>query len=123
MAQGAAWIAVLSWRPGCGEQGLVRSQPSPLSSQLGQDCTASQRGGGWKCEACGNKHGKAPYVLTVDHVVDHSPANVKRSNLAALCQRCHLRRQAMRPAPKTKREALMRLRLRYEGEQTQARLL
>jgi 5-methylcytosine-specific restriction endonuclease McrA len=62
-------------------------------------------------------------VLTVDHVVDHDPMNVKDGNLAALCRRCHLRRQGMRPAPTTKREALRRLRRRYEEEQSQAVLL
>jgi 5-methylcytosine-specific restriction endonuclease McrA len=77
---------------------------------------------GWKCEACGNPHGKTPYVLTVDHVVDHDPSNVAPENLAALCQRCHLRRQGMRPKPMTKEEAIERLRRRYEAEQAQATL-
>ena len=77
---------------------------------------------GWRCEACDNPHGSPPYILTVDHVVDHAPENVERSNLAALCQRCHLRRQGMRPAPQSKQEALRRLRRRYEEEQMQARM-
>jgi len=77
----------------------------------------------WCCQACGNPHGKPPYVLTVDHIVDHDPMNVETSNLAALCQRCHLRRQGMVPAPKTKREALRRLRRRYKEEQSQGVLL
>lgn len=77
---------------------------------------------GWQCEACGNPHGKSPYVLTVDHVVDHNPANVTPENLAALCQRCHLRRQGMRPRPATKHEALERLRARYEAERSQQAL-
>jgi 5-methylcytosine-specific restriction endonuclease McrA len=77
---------------------------------------------GWCCEACGNPHGKSPYVLTVDHIIDHDPANVEPDNLAALCQRCHLRRQGMRPRPQTKAEALERLRRRYEAEQAQGRL-
>ena len=33
-------------------------------------------------------------VLTVAHVYDHSPENVTPGNLAALCQRCHLRHDA-----------------------------
>lgn len=78
---------------------------------------------GWRCEACGNPHGPSPYVLTVDHVVDHDPANVAPENLAALCQRCHLRRQGMRPRPTTKAEAIERLRRRYEHEQGQLTLL
>jgi 5-methylcytosine-specific restriction endonuclease McrA len=77
---------------------------------------------GFKCEACLNPHGKSPYVLTVDHVIDHDPANVEDWNLVALCQRCHLRRQGMRPLPKTKEEAIRRLRQRYEAEQAQLRL-
>lgn len=77
---------------------------------------------GWKCEACGNPHGPSPYVLTVDHVVDHDPGNVSDDNLVALCQRCHLRRQGMRPLPKTKDEAIRRLRSRYEAELGQKRL-
>jgi 5-methylcytosine-specific restriction endonuclease McrA len=74
---------------------------------------------GWRCEACGNPHGPSPYVLTVDHVVDHDPQNVADENLAALCQRCHLRRQGMRPKPRTKAEAIERLKARYESEQSQ----
>ena len=74
---------------------------------------------GWTCEACGNPHGPSPYILTVDHVVDHDPSNVAPENLAALCQRCHLRRHGMRPKPQTKQEAIERLRRRYEYEQGQ----
>lgn len=84
--------------------------------------TAVKEAAGWRCEACGNPHGPPPYVLTVDHCVDHDPANVARENLAALCQRCHLRRQGMRPLPTTKEEAIRRLRHRYEHEQGQMHL-
>ena len=77
---------------------------------------------GWRCEACDNPHGPPPYILTVDHVVDHNPANVARDNLAALCQRCHMRRANMIPAPQTKAEALRRLSRRYAEEQQQGRL-
>ena len=48
---------------------------------------------GWKCERCGVKHGHAPNVLTVHHL-DGNKGNLERWNLAALCQRCHLRIQA-----------------------------
>lgn len=78
---------------------------------------------GWKCEACGNPHGRPPYVLTVDHCVDHNPANCADWNLVALCQRCHLRRHGMKPKPLTKVEAIERLRARYEAEQSQMNLL
>lgn len=77
---------------------------------------------GWKCEACGNPHGAPPYVLTVDHCVDHDPMNVADENLAALCQRCHLRRHGMKPKPQTKADAIERLRQRYQAEQGQQTL-
>jgi len=50
---------------------------------------------GWKCEFCGVENGKphpvtgSKVVLTVAHL-DHNPSNNNRSNLRALCQRCHL---------------------------------
>ena len=77
---------------------------------------------GWCCQACDAPHGPPPHILTVDHVVDHDPANVDIDNLAALCQRCHLRRQGMSPPPRTKEEAIRRLRRRHEGELMQGAL-
>lgn len=48
---------------------------------------------GWKCERCQHAHEVATgYVLTVHHL-DGNKANVADWNLAALCQRCHLRVQ------------------------------
>ena len=50
---------------------------------------------GNKCEWCGAQNGKphpetgSVVVLTVAHL-DHTPENCADSNLAALCQRCHL---------------------------------
>ena len=56
---------------------------------------------GWCCEGspaypdCRASHGQAHpvtgsrVVLTVGHL-DHNPANVKRANLKAWCQRCHV---------------------------------
>lgn len=82
--------------------------------------TAVKEAAGWKCEACENPHGPPPYVLTVDHI-HHDPEN-EDAVLVALCQRCHLRRQGMRPRPMTKEEAIRRLRLRYEAEQAQGTL-
>lgn len=80
---------------------------------------AVKQAAGWTCQGCGAEHGPAPYVLTVDHVVDHDPSNVDPSNLAALCQRCHLRRHGMRPAPRTVEEALRRLGERVRLERAQ----
>lgn len=76
---------------------------------------------GWQCEACGAPHGPPPRVLTVDHL-DHVPENMERENLVALCQRCHLRRQGLRPRPRDKAEALERLRRYQENEDAQGGL-
>lgn len=48
---------------------------------------------GWKCERCTEPHDPDPRTgntLTVHHL-DGDKSNVERWNLAALCQRCHLR--------------------------------
>ena len=48
---------------------------------------------GWKCVRCEHPHDPpAGYTLTVHHL-DMNKANVETWNLAALCQRCHLRIQ------------------------------
>ena len=55
---------------------------------------------GWRCEWCDAVQGqpnpatRSRVVLTVAHVFDHSPESVTPGNLAALCQRCHLRHDA-----------------------------
>lgn len=46
------------------------------------------------CEYCGHPNDKpSGYVLTVHHL-DGDPSNCERSNLRALCQRCHLKAEA-----------------------------
>ena len=51
---------------------------------------------GWRCEWCGAIQGQphpvtgSKVVLTVAHLHDPSPENVAPTNLAALCQKCHL---------------------------------
>jgi len=48
---------------------------------------------GWKCERCGHKHEvETGYVLTVHHLVPEKSL-CEDWNLAALCQRCHLKMQ------------------------------
>ena len=48
---------------------------------------------GWRCERCGHPHDPAAgYTLTTHHL-DMDKSNCDRWNLAALCQRCHLRIQ------------------------------
>jgi hypothetical protein len=63
---------------------------------------------GWQCEACGNPHGKPPYVLTVHHL-NHDPGDCSERNLLACCQSCHLKCQSLRPRPLTKADAIRRL--------------
>lgn len=47
----------------------------------------------WKCERCGHGHEpQSGHTLTVHHL-DMDKANCREWNLAALCQRCHLRIQ------------------------------
>ena len=67
---------------------------------------------GWRCLWCGAKHYE-PHPITGSRVVlttahlDHDPQNNDRLNLAALCQRCHLRhdhKQHMANAARTRRE-------------------
>ncbi len=55
---------------------------------------------GWKCEQCGKQCRKPgePFdthkrTLTVAHM-DHTPENMERGNLKALCAPCHLRYDA-----------------------------
>lgn len=48
---------------------------------------------GWNCERCGHGHWPGGgYALTTHHL-DGDKSNCARWNLAALCQRCHLRIQ------------------------------
>jgi len=48
---------------------------------------------GWKCRKCGHVHEhKSGYVLTTHHK-DGNPKNNNKTNLIALCQRCHLQAQ------------------------------
>jgi len=52
-----------------------------------------KRAAGWKCEHCGHNHEpETGYTLTTHHL-DAIKENCERSNLVALCQRCHLRFQ------------------------------
>jgi hypothetical protein len=65
---------------------------------------------GWRCELCKHPHEpNAGYTLTVDHL-DFNPANCDYENLAALCQRCHLKRQGLRCPPRTREELFKRMR-------------
>ena len=45
---------------------------------------------GDKCEWCGRPNRVTGVVLTVAHL-NHTPADCRAENLAALCQACHLR--------------------------------
>lgn len=54
-----------------------------------------------RCEWCGAVHGEphpvtgSKVVLTTAHVHDHRPEAASLLNLAALCQRCHNRHDAV----------------------------
>ena len=57
--------------------------------------TAVKVAAGWCCEHCGHEHDpEHGYCLTVHHL-DGNKGNCEDSNLVALCQRCHLRIQAI----------------------------
>lgn len=64
-----------------------------------------------KCEWCGAENYKphpitgSKVVLTTAHVYDHRPESCSLLNLAALCQRCHNRHDAM-DRKKRRRERL-----------------
>jgi hypothetical protein len=53
-----------------------------------------------RCEWCGAENGKphpvtgGKVVLTTAHVFDHRPEAASLLNLAALCQKCHLKHDA-----------------------------
>jgi 5-methylcytosine-specific restriction endonuclease McrA len=77
---------------------------------------------GWKCKFCGVENGlQNPYtgsivVLTTAHL-DHDPGNNARENLAAFCQRCHLRhdhKQHMANAARTRREKKRNKELEFD---------
>jgi hypothetical protein len=50
---------------------------------------------GWRCQWCAAANGEphpitgSRVVLTVAHVLNDEPEDVRPENLAALCQRCH----------------------------------
>lgn len=66
-----------------------------------------------RCEWCGAANGQphpvtgSVVVLTTAHVYDHRPEAASLLNLAALCQRCHLRHDAAHHAEtrRARREA------------------
>lgn len=56
------------------------------------------------------KSGETVVVLTIAHINDPNPANCADDNLAALCQRCHLRHdiaQHRRSANHTRRQKIV----------------
>lgn len=61
-----------------------------------------------RCEWCGAENYQlhpvtgSKVILTVAHV-DHDPTNNDEANLAALCQRCHLRHDAKEHASNARR--------------------
>lgn len=68
----------------------------------------------WRCEACDWPHGPG-HILTVHHL-DFVPGHCEPCNLVALCARDHLRAHALRPLPRTRDEAIGRLKRRHDLE-------
>lgn len=71
---------------------MARSRSKPRDYTAAWDRIAAhvKAKAGWRCERCGEQHDKSTgHVLTVAHL-DHEYGN-QRFNLAALCQRCHLK--------------------------------
>ena len=84
-----------------GRQGLfeinIPDQLLPISDAYPPNwkaiATRIKDAAGWKCERCGHAHEvETGHVLTVHHL-DGDKANCADWNLAALCQRCHLKIQ------------------------------
>ena len=67
--------------------------PNDYPSYWKAKATRIKAAAGWKCERCQHSHEVATgHVLTVHHL-DGDKANCADWNLAALCQRCHLKIQ------------------------------
>ncbi len=67
-----------------------RGVPSGYSADWNEIAARIKSEAGWRCEQCGHPHApEAGYTLTVHHIDGH-PGHNARSNLVALCQRCHL---------------------------------
>ena len=69
----------------------------------------------WMCEWCDARQGEphpvtgSKVVLTVAHVLNEAPEDVRPQNLAALCQKCHLnhdRRQHLAVQADNRRRAM-----------------
>lgn len=72
----------------------MRRSTTPYPPNWKEIAHAVKQAAGWKCVRCQHPHDTpAGYMLGVHHL-DLSPANCRWWNLAALCQRCHLRIQA-----------------------------
>ncbi len=87
----------------------IRPEERGRYPQNWKDISAAIRArAGNKCEWCGAPNGEpnpitgSKVVLTCAHL-DHQPENNDFSNLASLCQRCHLRYDARHHAVNAKR--------------------
>jgi len=47
----------------------------------------------WKCQKCGAEQNKFKGIVITVHHKDNNPMNCNKSNLIALCQKCHLYEQ------------------------------
>jgi len=77
------------------DRGYPRGVPAGYTDDWNTVATEVKTAAGWRCEHCGHPHDpEAGYALTVHHL-DGDPQNNAPENLVALCQRCHLRWQAL----------------------------
>lgn len=70
----------------CGVANYARGYRDKQGTFIEHDC--EEMGCMSECDAVDAGAKCITIVLTVAHVHDHSPENVERTNLAALCQRC-----------------------------------
>lgn len=73
---------------------MQSKQRGAYPSDWRQIAQAAKEGADWRCVRCGHAHDpQAGYMLTVHHLTGDK-SDCRWWNLAALCQRCHLRIQA-----------------------------
>lgn len=73
---------------------MPRNSTGAYPENWNEIATAVKEQAGWRCLRCGHEHDPAAgYTLTVHHL-DLNKSNCAWWNLAALCQRCHLRVQS-----------------------------
>jgi hypothetical protein len=74
---------------------LAGVEPGDYPASWTEIAARVKQAAGWRCEHCDHSHDReSGHVLTVHHL-NGNPADCRRVNLVALCQRCHLHIQAV----------------------------